>query len=208
LAIKSFAALACACLAFSATKPAPSAKTGNARLEMTAALYVDRAAIKELLGSDLDGYYVVIDVRLAPKTDEKFQVSRDDFELRTDRDGERSKPFAPSQIAGRSALVIKRTSDGGGIGAENGGPRFGGMGMGGGGMGSSGGVSRNSGVSVGPKGKVDPLLAALEEKVLPEKESDEPLSGLLFFPMEPKQKAKDLELTYSGTGSKMLVRFR
>ena len=97
---------------------------------MTASLYVDRAAIKELLGSDLDGYFVVVDVRLSPKTSEKFAISRDDFQLRTDRDGERSKPFAPSQIAGRSMLVINRSSEGGGIGADNRGPQFGGMGNG------------------------------------------------------------------------------
>ena len=51
-------------------------------------------------------------------------------------------------------------------------------------------------------------VAALEEKILQEKETDEPISGLLIFPMEPKQKAKDLELTYAGPGSKLTVRFR
>jgi hypothetical protein len=209
VAIRSlFTAVVFVSFAFSATKPAPSAKTGNAKIEMTAALYVDRAAIKELLGSDLDGYFVVVDVRLSSKTGEEFAVSRDDFLLRTDRDGERSKPFAPSQIAGRGALVVNRTSDGGGIGADNRGPQFGGMGMGGPGLGNAGGASRNSGVTAGAKGKVDPLLAVLDEKVLPEKETDQPVSGLLYFPMEPKQKAKDLELTYSGPGSKLLVRFR
>ena len=80
--------------------------------------------------------------------------------------------------------------------------------MGGPGLGNASGASRNSGVSAGPKGKVDPLLAVLEEKVLPEKETDQHVSGLLYFPMEPKQKVKDLELTYSGPGSKLLVRFR
>ena len=173
------------------------------QVELAATLYADRAAIQQLLGSDLGGFYVVVDVRLTPRDKEKLKVFRDDFLLRTDRDGERSKPFAPSQIAGRGALIITRTYDGGGVAAENGGPVFGG------GIGNAGGnVSNNTRVDSGAKNKEDPLLAVLKEKVLPEKESDQPVSGLLFFPMEPKQKAKDLELTYAGPGSKLTLRFR
>jgi len=48
----------------------------------------------------------------------------------------------------------------------------------------------------------------LNEKILPEKEIDQPVSGLLYFPIEPKQKIKDLELVYSGPGSKLSLRFR
>ena len=58
------------------------------------------------------------------------------------------------------------------------------------------------------KNKDNSLLGKLTEKVLPEKETDQPVEGLLFFPMEPKQKIKDLELTYSGPGSKLMLRFR
>ena len=45
---------------------------------------------------------------------------------------------------------------------------------------------------------VDMTLAkVLDEKVLPEKKIDQPVSGLLYFPME-QQKMKDLELVYGG----------
>ena len=199
--------------AFAAHKPqpTPTAKTGNAQVELTATLYADKTSIQQLLGSDLGGYYVVIDVRLAPKNNEKLKVFRDDFQLRTDRDGEKSKPFAASQIAGRGALVVSRTYDGGGIAAENGGPVFGGGigGMGVGGIGNAGStVSNTSRVDHGAKNKENPLLGVLNEKILAEKETDQPVSGLLYFPMEPKQKIKDLELTYSGPGSKLMLRFR
>jgi hypothetical protein len=202
-----------ACAVFAAPKitTPPSARASNMQVEMSATLYVDRAAIQQLLGSDLGGFYVVVDVRLASRDKEKLKVFRDDFQLRTDRDGERSKPFAPSQIAGRGALVITRTYDGGGIAAENGGPVFGGGigGMGGGGIGNAGGtISNTTRVDSGAKNKEDPLLGVLKEKVLPEKETDQPVSGLLFFPMDPKQKAKDLELTYAGPGSRLTLRFR
>jgi hypothetical protein len=191
--------------------PTPTVKTGNADVELTATLYVDKPSIEKLLGSDLGGYYVVIDVRLAPKNDGKVKVFRDDFQLRTDRDGERSKPFAASQIAGRGALVVSRTYEGGGVAAENGGPVFGGGigGMGVGGIGNSGStISNTAKVDSGAKNKENPLLGVLKERILAEKEVNEPVSGLLIFPMEPKQKIKDLELTYSGPGSKLLLRFK
>jgi len=192
-----------ACVALAAHKPAPTPtnKTGNAMVEMTATLYADRESIQQLLGSDLGGYYVVVDVRLTPKNDEKVKVFRDDFQLHTDRDGEKSKPFAPSQIAGRGALIVTPSSEGRGGGL--------GVGLGGLGMGSGGDtVTNTSKMDKGSKNKENPILSVLNEKVLPEKEIDKPISGLLFFPMEPKQKIKDLQLTYSGPGSKLMLRFR
>jgi hypothetical protein len=211
--VRSILTLLIASAAFAANKPSPTptVKTGNADVELTATLYVDKASIAQLLGSDMGGYYVVVNVRLAPKNNEKIKVFRDDFQLRTDRDGERSKPFAASQIAGRGALVVTRTYEGGGVAAENGGPVFGGGigGMGVGGIGNSGSTISNSAkIDSGSKNKENPLLGVLKEKILAEKEIDEPLSGLLYFPMEPKQKIKDLELTYAGPGSKLMLRFR
>jgi hypothetical protein len=199
--------------AFAASKPSPTptVKTGNADVELTATLYVDKASIQQLLGADLGGYYVVVNVRLAPKNDEKIKIFRDDFQLRTDRDVERSKPFAASQIAGRGALVVTRTYDGGGVAAENGGPVFGGGigGMGVGGIGNSGStISNTAKIDSGAKNKENPLLGVLQEKILAEKETAQPVSGLLYFPMEPKQKIKDLELTYAGPGSKLTLRFK
>src|SRR5258708_35782340 len=211
--VKSILALTIVSAAFAANKPSPTptVKTGNTDVELTATLYVDKASIAQLLGSDLGGYYVVVNVRLAPKNGEQIKVFRDDFQLRTDRDGERSKPFAASQIAGRGALVVSRTYEGGGVAAENGGPVFGGGigGMGVGGIGNAGSTISNSAkIDNGAKNKESPLLAALNEKILPEKEIDQPVSGLLYFPIEPKQKIKDLELIYSGPGSKLSLRFR
>ena len=201
--MRSLLALIVASTAFAAPKPAPTptAKTGNMQVELTATLYVDKASIQQLLGSDLGGYYVVVDVRLAPKNDEKIKIFRDDFQLRTDRDGEKSKPFAPSQIAGRGALIVTPSSEGRGGGL--------GIGLGGFGMGSGAeAVTNSSKMDKGAKNKENPLLGVLTEKVLAEKETDQPISGLLFFPMEPKQKIKDLQLTYAGPGSKLMLRFK
>src|SRR5262249_11942284 len=86
-----FLPLALVSLALAAHRPVPTptSKTGNANVELSATLYVDKESIQKLLGSDLGGYYVVVDVRLAPKNSEKVKIFRDDFQLRTDRDGEK-----------------------------------------------------------------------------------------------------------------------
>jgi hypothetical protein len=195
-------ALAFVGVAFGAHKPqpTPTVKTGNADVEMTATVYADKEAIEQLIGSDLGGYYVVVDVKLAPKNNEKVKVFRDDFQLKSDRDGEKSKPYAPSQIAGKGALIVTQTEDG----RSRTGLSLGGFGMGTGTQQSS----NTAKMDRGSKSKEAPLIGTLNEKVLPEKESDQPVSGLLFFPMDPKQKIKDLQLTYAGPGSKLLVRFR
>ena len=170
-------------------------------VELSATLYADKESIQQLLGSDLGGYYVIIDVRLTPKNGEKVKVYRDDFLLHSDRDGEKSKPFAPSQVAGRGALIVTPSSEGRGGGL--------GIGLGGFGVGSGAETVTNSAkMDKGAKSKENPVLAVLNEKVLAEKETDQPVSGLLVFPMEPKQKIKDLQLTYSGPGSKLMLRFR
>jgi hypothetical protein len=56
--------------------------------------------------------------------------------------------------------------------------------------------------------KENPLLAALNAKILPEKEITETTSGLLFFQMVGKLKPKDLELHYKGPSGKMALRFK
>jgi hypothetical protein len=43
---------------------------------------------------------------------------------------------------------------------------------------------------------------------LPEKETTEALSGLLYFQMVGKLKPKDLELHYKGPGGRLALRFR
>ena len=56
--------------------------------------------------------------------------------------------------------------------------------------------------------KENPLLGVLKEKILPEKNITDPVSGLLYFPIEGKVKPKDLELYYRLQGSKLALRFK
>jgi hypothetical protein len=200
-----------ACLG--ADKKTPEGTISNSALEITAKLYTDKDDIKKMLGSDLDGYFTLVDVRLAPKAGSKLAVTRDDFVLRSDKDGQRASPFHPSQIAGSAVLVVSTTGNGS-MKAENGGtvwgPPMGGppvrAGTDGPTIGNTAGGSQAT--SAPAKNQEDPVLSVLKEKVLPEKEIAEPVSGLLYFLLEGKHKPKDLELMYKGPAGRLSLRFK
>jgi hypothetical protein len=201
-----FAAL----LSGAAKKTTGSARGENEDLILNVTIYTDPAAVKEALGDDLGGHYIVAQVKVEPRYTKEIVIDRDDFMLRTDKDGDRTKPMAPSQIAGRGALVLTRTMGPGGDGAERsrgwsmGGP----IGMGGGGVGAGGGADTSSvKATMENSDKEDPLKKMLDAKVLPEKKIEEPTTGFLFFPME-NQKMKDLELVYGGKENKIRMRFK
>jgi hypothetical protein len=182
-----------------------SAKIAEARGEnesvvITATVYADPEAVKQVLGADLDGHYVVVALQVAPRFGKEVVISRDDFVLKTDKDGEKTGPFAPSQIAGRGALVVSQTG-----GGKNNGPTWGVGGVMAGGGTEPGGTQAR--MNSGSKDKPNPLLKVLKDKELPETKTDQPVSGLLYFPME-KQKIKELELRYNMTDDKIVMRFR
>jgi hypothetical protein len=200
------------------SKKIPSGTAQNDSVEVNATLLPDRDAVKQALGSDLGGHYVVVEVQVHPRGTKPLAIHLDDFLLRTDKDGERTTPFAPTQIAGRGALVVSQTGAGGGAYGENPGPVWGGYPgstdrprrMGGNSpvMGNGGGeTAAQATVKSGAGDKEDPLVKVLKEKILPEKETGQPVSGLLYFPME-KQKAKDLELIVTTPEGKLNLRFR
>jgi hypothetical protein len=195
---------------------APKKNTGTARgenqdLMLDATIYTDSAAVKELLGDDLGGHFIVVQVKVEPKFGKEITIDRDDFLLRTDKDGERTKPMAPSQIAGRGALLITSTRGPISEGAERtrgwsmGGP----IGMGGGGIGAGGGADTTNVKATMEKtaDQDSPLKKILDSKVLPEKKTSEPVTGLLYFPME-NQKLKDLEVLYGTKDNRISLRFK
>ena len=70
-------------------------KGSNDIVEIVASPILEREELKSVFGSDFDGYYIFMDVTVTPKLEE-LAISRDDFLLRTDKDGERTTPFVPS----------------------------------------------------------------------------------------------------------------
>ncbi len=147
--------------------------------------------------------------------------------LLSTNDGVRSAPYEPSQIAGRDVLVVTPTGTRrGGMMGDPTGPVWGGMPgtMGrpqrlpgnGGGIGNAPGETENT-VKVDDDTKKDkdkdskpnPVLAALKEKMLPQKEVTDPVSGLLYFDMESKKlKPKDLEMYYKTPSGRISMRFK
>ena len=185
-------------------KPLPG-RSGNEILDAEATVIVDKDEIKALLGDDMGGTIVVVKVKITPK-EGAIKIWLDDFSLLNSKAGLKVQPFQPSQIAGAAKLMVRTTYSSGGAGTSSNGPTWGGLGGRGSQMpGNGGGVGNTSAVasaeatvSDGGKEKVNPLLEVLKQKVLIEKETTETVEGLLYFPVEGKNKVKDLELYYKN----------
>ena len=119
-----------------------------------------------------------------------IRISADDFTLVSRKNGERSDALMPSQIGGAANLILKsKTSYAG-----------------------SPGVSSTA-VGVTPAGKQttqdnSSLIKILESKMLADKETKEPVEGLLYFLLEGKNKVKDLGLLYKGPAGRLAMDFK
>jgi hypothetical protein len=195
-----------------ADKKLPIEETSNDLLDISVAPPLDKDQIKQELGSDIGSDIVVIRITARPVSDKPVQLSLDDFLLVSAKDGQRSEPYAPGQIAGSDSLAVTPTGmRKGGLGNNPNRPSLGigGIGLGGGGIGNAHATqSPDVKVEESHEDKENPLLAVLNAKVLPEKEITAPVSGLLFFQVVGKVKPKDLELHYKGPAGKMALRFR
>jgi hypothetical protein len=212
MAIRIFTVLAAVTLLLTAAdKKSPSSARGeNQDLILTVTLYDDPAAVKQLLGTDLDGHYMVADVKVEPKYGNEVLIDRADFVLRTYKDGEKATPFAPSQIAGTDAVILSQTKGPGAAspGMVLGGPMvLRGGALGAGTPGESDGGQIKATPQTGSQEKENPLKKLLADRILSEKKTDQPISGLLYFPLE-KQKRKDLELTYGGRENRITLQFK
>jgi hypothetical protein len=196
-------------------KPLPG-QAGNDDIELAASLVIDRAEVTQAVGADVGAGYIVARVKVSPKTDKPLRISPDDFTIICRKDGQRSQALSPGQIAGVGALVVKPAANQpGGLGTATNGPIWGGVGgpMSSRGVGNSGGVDGGVDTKMdnesgkGEKGKDSPLLAALKAKILADKESLEPVEGLLYFPIEGKVKPKDLAIVYKGPAGKLVMEF-
>lgn len=199
---------------------------GNRRVELEATAFTDHDEVTEAVGADLGEHFVVVRIEVVPQTPEGLDVSIDDFTLISRKDGERAGAMEPSEIAGSVALIVGQPgTSGGGIGTQSG-PRLpapvggplGGPGPGaqqqpypngGGGAGNApgieGGLARTRIEDSGRK--VDPRRAILEDRILPEVKTADPVEGLLYFFMEGKVKPKDLGLLYNGSGGRLVIDF-
>jgi len=203
--ILALALLSATLLPAAADKKLPIEETTNDLLTITATATLDRDQIKQELGYDLGPDIALVRVTLHTVSDKPIQVSHDDFLLVSSKDGQRSQPYEPGQIAGADSLTVTQN------GLKQAASRRPGLTIGGfgGGIGT-GQASQTPDVKVQDShdDKPNPLLAVLNEKILPEKEITDTISGLLYFQMVGKLKPKDLELHYKGPAGKMALRFK
>jgi len=191
-----------ALLASAAKNNIASGHGENDAVAIDATLYIDGEAVKGLIGNDLGGHYIVADVKVTPKYGKEIAVERDDFVLRTDKDGEKAQPFVGNQIAGQTALIVS--------GDEPEKKKGGGWTIGGPVMMGSPGMPKDTGPTKSTMkndAEANPLKKTLDDRILPEKKTDQPVSGLLYFPME-KQKMKELELRYGSKDNLISIRFK
>lgn len=204
--------------------------TGEAtdeKIGVSARVFLDRDSTKQAVGEDPGAGYIVVEVTVTPKGDEKVSLDLDDFLLRSDKDGQHSRPLTPTQVAGNAVMVVKSVggSQGRGMGQQNrvpygypgsypGGYPSGGYpqttpGMGSPTAGSATADTSDAAASIEEKGKgkPNPLLDALKAKVLKDGEIDHPVTGLLYFQIDGKVKPKQLELVYRKSPPRVSVRF-
>ena len=65
-----------------AKKTTASGRGENEDLILNVTIYTDSAAVKEALGDDLGGHYIVAQVKVEPKYTKEITIDRDDFLLR------------------------------------------------------------------------------------------------------------------------------
>ena len=204
--MRSLLAMICAATLFAAEKKPLPNQAGNDDAELAGTLLLERTEIQQALGADLGPGFIVVRIKVTPKTDTEMRVSPDDFTLLSRKDGDRSPALDPSQIAGRTALVVKPAAEQpGGDGTRTNGPIWGGVTM------------RKAPASTAadpPDPKVEkseqrsPLLGALKEKILPDKETKTSVEGLLYFALNGKLMPKDVSLIYKGPAGKLVMDFK
>ncbi len=193
--------VASACLALAADKRLPAGEASNGAATLQAGV-LDDEHLQQIFASDFGRTYVVIEVTLTPKGATPLDVKLDDFLLRSEQTGAHSGPLSAYQIGGQGGLVVTRGPQSNGRGN---GWSFGGM-MGGGGV-TQVAPPPNSKVEAKDDRERDPLLGMLQRKILPEKSYTEPVTALLFFPLE-KERPKNLSLQYTTPAGKLRFKFK
>jgi hypothetical protein len=190
-------------LAFGADLKSLPNQAGNGNIDLSGTAILDSKEIEQVVGAPMEPGYVVVRIKVSPRTPDAIRISADDFTLISRKDGEKSPALVASQIAGPADLVLKQGK------AQPSTGRMHGISVGGFGGGSTvdpGKVDVSQ--SDTKKAPDNPLMKILESKMLPDKETKEPVEGLLYFLLEGKNKIKDLGLLYTGPAGRLAMDFK
>jgi len=205
-------------------KDVPIGTAGDEWVEMKADIYVALDEVHQAVGADVPPGIAVVKISIKPRGNETLRLNLDDFQLLSYHDGQKSAPYTPTQIAGNTTIQLKAGQKSTiGIGSVSNGPTWGGLGgsrpreMPGNGGGVGNGGSTTTGVEAGKveetkdrdgkPTKDSALLVALKEKQLKDGQIKDWQSGLLYFPLEGKQKLKDLVLIYKSPAGRLVLAF-
>jgi hypothetical protein len=181
--------------AVAADKKAFPGQAGNDNIELAGTLLMDPAEIRQAVGSDLEPGIIVARIKVSNKTGDLLRFGPDDFTLVSRKNGDRGGALAPGQLAGGSALTVKRDHGSRDWGQQSNQPGFTGVG----------------GMTKTDKPKDDALLETLKSKQLPDQETkaNGSMEGLLYFSMDSaKLKSKDIALIYQGQGGHLTMEFK
>jgi hypothetical protein len=191
-----------------ADKKLPIAETSNQLLDISVSQPLDKDEIMQELGGAVGDDIIVIRLTARPVSEKPVELSLDNFLLISGKDGQRSEPFSAGQLAGSDSLIVTPNGVRHGLGDHGPKATIGLGGFGGIGTGTTPPPPTDVKVKESRDEKENPLLAAITAKILPEKQITDPVTGLLFFQITGKVKAKDLELHYKGPAGPMALRFR
>ena len=185
----------------------PTTTAGNDDLDITATLTMLPSEVVQKLGADPGPGIVLLQVRVAPKTDKPIQVSPEDFILLAHDDGQKSRPFEPSQLAGKGSMVVKSGPNGNTV-HQGPSTSFGGLSI----HRSKDDSKKKDDSTPAPEvndkdSGNETLLARLRAKQLPGRESSEPVEGYLYFPLDGRHKLKNMAVLYRGPGGKLDLEF-
>jgi hypothetical protein len=179
------------CAAFAADIKSLPNQAGNGNIDLAGKVFIENNDIQQVLGAPMDPGYIVVRIKVEPRMLQAIRISADDFILVSRKDGERSEALQPSQIGGAANLILKSKTTY---------------------AGSPGVSSTAVGVTPADNKKAtqdnSALVKILESKMLADKESKEPVEGLLYFLLEGKNKAKDLGLLYKGPAGRLAMDFK
>jgi hypothetical protein len=169
-------------------------QAGNDNIDVTAQLLLDPTTVRQELGTDMEPGYIVAKITALPKTGDPMRIGPADFVLISRKDGDRADAMSPEQITSKSALVVRRDTNGRDFAHITTEPGFTGI----------------AGIKKEESTKEDKALAAtLKSKMLPDKETKTSVSGLVYFAFDAKKlKPKDLAITYKGPGGRLTIEFK
>lgn len=189
-------------------------------MEVKVRLVRDLQEISQLLGSDLDGEFILLELNVKPLYGAKIELKRDDFLMRSYRNNDTSVAQSPDRISGGSELVLGKAEkltvgiySQTGVGIPVGGapgtgtrPRR----IGGEETLTGGGAQTKETREVSQRDSEggNDLLSRLQSRELPVGEVDDIVHGYLYFQLSPKEKPKHLTLNYESELGEFQIHFR